>query len=57
MAIQLVEFTADVFPYCKGDVVGLEQDEVARVAKAVENRNIDAPYKKYEAPKEEKESK
>ena len=46
----LVQFTADVSPYCKGDVVKLDAKEKKRVDAVAEKREIDTPYKKYEAP-------
>lgn len=50
----LVEFTADIFPYCKGDVVALDTDEQKRVDDLIEKRDISKAYKAYKAPTEEK---
>lgn len=37
----LVTFQADVFPYCRGDVVNLSADEKKRVDAVVKGRNLD----------------
>lgn len=39
---QLVEFVTDVFPYCKGDVVKLTEDEVKRVLAEAKSRSVTA---------------
>ncbi len=39
---QLVKFVADVFPYCKGDIVRLTEDEVKRVLKEAKARGLTA---------------
>ncbi len=41
----LVTFQADVFPYCKGDVVELSGDEKKRVDEDAKGRNLECPYK------------
>jgi hypothetical protein len=51
----LVEFTADIFPYCKGDVVALDEAEIKRVDQVIERRDIDKAYKSYKAPAAAKE--
>lgn len=40
----LVKFKADIYPYCKGDVVKLDKGEKARVDEAAEARDIATPY-------------
>jgi len=40
----LVTFKNDVFPYCKGDTVDLDKDELKRVDKLVDDRNIEGAY-------------
>jgi hypothetical protein len=44
---KLVEFTQDIAPYCKGDVVKLEDDEIKRVEKRAKSLNIESAYKAY----------
>lgn len=39
---KLVEMLADVYPYCKGDVVNLAKDELARVQAEAKNRSVEA---------------
>lgn len=42
----LVTFNADIFPYCRGDVVALTNDELKRVDKVAADRNVEEPYTK-----------
>ena len=37
---ELVKFVTDVFPYCKGDVVRLTEDEVKRVLAEAKTRGV-----------------
>lgn len=39
---ELVEFVTDIFPYCKGDVVKLTEDEVKRVLAEAKARKVTA---------------
>lgn len=45
----LVQFTADVSPYCAGDVVDLDKDELKRVDEAAKARDLDKPYETVKA--------
>lgn len=47
----LVQFVADVTPYCKGDVVRLSDDEKERVDLMAEKRELDKAYKPYKEAK------
>lgn len=47
----LVKFIADVFPYCKNDVVALTDDELKRVDTVAKARDLG---KAYETVKESK---
>lgn len=49
----LVKFNVDIYPYCKGDVVNLSNDEQARVDEAVKARDIETPYVEVKAKKAE----
>lgn len=49
----LVKFNVDIYPYCKGDVVNLSNDEQARVDEAVKARDIETPYVEVKAEKAE----
>ena len=53
----LVKFKADIYPYCKGDVVKLTQDEKARVDEAAEARDIATPYVEVKAEEKAAEKK
>lgn len=53
----LVEFKTDIYPYCKGDVVKLDEAEKARVDEAAEARDIAVPYVEVKAEKEKTEKK
>ena len=53
----LVKFKADIYPYCKGDVVKLTQDEKARVDEAAEARDIAVPYVEVKAEEKAAEKK
>ena len=44
---KLVVFKADVFPYCKNDVVRLSKEEQQRVDEAAAAREIGTPYAAY----------
>lgn len=52
----LVKFNTDIYPYCKGDVVNLSNDEQARVDEAVKARDIETPYVEVKAEKAEEKS-
>lgn len=49
----LVKFNTDIYPYCKGDVVNLSNDEQVRVDEAVKARDIETPYLEVKAEKAE----
>lgn len=49
----LAKFNTDIYPYCKGDVVNLSNDEQARVDEAVKARDIETPYVEVKAEKAE----
>lgn len=49
----LVKFNTDIYPYCKGDVVNLSNDEQVRVDEAVKARDIETPYVEVKAEKAE----
>lgn len=42
----LVTFNADIYPYCKGDVVNLTAKELSAVDKVAKGRSIEKPYVK-----------
>lgn len=42
----LVTFKADIFPYCKGDVVNLDKKQLDAVGKVAKQRDIETPYVK-----------
>lgn len=53
----LVKFKADIYPYCKGDVVKLDGGEKARVDEAAEARDITTPYVEVKAEEKAAEKK
>lgn len=40
----VVEFVRDIYPYCKGDVVDLDESERQRIAEVKKQRSLEDTY-------------